>query len=104
MIRLPRRNAPDLVLQGATLLAEATSHTPHSRRWAELRVWQTDKGKLVAEQVGRTIIQGEDDRRNARVCKTPEQVRRWLGYGWLATVLYERLGWNTNQDPHEIVE
>lgn len=102
-IRLPRRNAPDLVLTGAKLLAEASSHTPHSRRWSELRVWQTAQGKLVAEQVGRTTVRGEDDRHSARVCQTPAQVRQWLRYGWLATVLYERLGWDVSDDPEEQV-
>ena len=87
------------------LLAEVS--TQHLKpRWTELRLYRTTRstldgypvevvgcytpeaGSWVAEQVGRSKVHGETDRRRAWVCQSPDQVRRVLGGGPLAEELY----------------
>lgn len=95
-IRLPRRRDVDLVVQGATLVAEASSALPGAQRWAELRLWRAGSGVLVLEQVGRSLVEGERDRADAWACADEAEVvarlRRGGRLGWLAQELCRRAG------------
>lgn len=95
-ITLPRDGDRDLRFTGE-LIAEASSSANNVRsdysgapgRWAELALYRTASGKLVAQEVGRTQWEGEHDRHSAWVCETEAEVIDALGTGWLAKMLYE---------------
>jgi len=61
-------------------------------RWTELRLYRCRPDMLVAEQVGRSTIEGEIDRCRAWVCENAGQVRKVLGDGSLARELYTQAG------------
>lgn len=101
------RNKP-LSFSG-TLLAEVS--TRHRReRWTELRIYRVERstvggeavelldsytpseGSFVAEQVGRTTVEGEIDRIKAWPCESVRHVREALGEGLLARELYMQAG------------
>jgi hypothetical protein len=91
-IRLRRDKEADLVLVGPTLLGEVSSQRPGVERWTELRLWQLPSGAFVAEQVGRSAVEGERDRCRAWVCEGHPEVVRRMRRGWLARELYKKLG------------
>jgi hypothetical protein len=91
-IRLRRDRDADLVLVGPTLLGEVSSERPGVERWTELRVWSLPSGAFVAEQVGRSRIDGERDRCRAWHCANHAEVVYRLRRGWLALELYSKLG------------
>jgi hypothetical protein len=64
---LTRPGDVDLVFDGE-LLADLTSRDhPDQERWTEVRIYRTASGKYVAEQVGKSTVDGERDRGNVRV-------------------------------------
>lgn len=73
-------------------LLAATDSPQKSGRWTELRLYRTQAGTYVAEQVGRTSWDGEHDRNAAWVCADTDEVIAALGTGWLAKELYEKAG------------
>lgn len=94
-IRLRRDHEPDLLIEGAALVAQVSSRGRgghNDDRWTELRLWISRAGKLVAEQVGRSAIEGERDRCRAWVCHDHADLIRYLRRGWLARELYAAAG------------
>jgi hypothetical protein len=79
------------------LIAEAETSPETARsaysvttgRWVELRLYRTQGGKFICEQVGRTQWQGEHDRYSGAVCEDHAGVIEFFGNGWLAKELYE---------------
>ncbi len=59
---------------------------------SKLRLYRTQGGKYICEQVGRTQWQGEHDRHSGAVCETEAEVQEFFGHGWLAKELYDRAG------------
>lgn len=109
-ITIRRSKNKPLTFSG-TLLGEVS--TRHRReRWTELRLYRVERstiggdavelldsytpseGSYVAEQVGRSLIDGEIDRVKAWPCRTKQQVREALGDGPLARELYTQAGFN----------
>lgn len=98
-----------LVFSGE-ILAEVSTRNRRDR-WTELRLYRTTRstaegdavetagtytpseGSYVAEQVGRTKVEGEIDRIKAWPCRTKRQVMDALGDGPLAQELYTQAGW-----------
>lgn len=91
-IRLRRDKEADLVMVGPVLLGEVSSQRPGVERWTELRLWRLPSGGLVAEQVGRSRLDGERDRCRAWPCADHAEVVQRLRRGWLARELYAKLG------------
>jgi hypothetical protein len=75
--RLQRPGRVDLAFEGE-LLADATSHMAGQQRWQELRLYRTDSGKYVLEEIGRTEVPHEIDHRRVWVLDTPGEVRTKL--------------------------
>lgn len=96
-IRLRRDREPDLVVEEAALLGEVSSRAPGRTRWTELRVWRSGAGALIAEQVGKSEIEGERDRCRAWVCKDQAEVVERLGRGWLSHELFQKLGFDDSE-------
>ena len=72
--RLVVRDGPrELHFTGA-LLSQSSSFRPSKDRWVEFEIYRTDSGKFVIARVGRTIVDGENDRYWARVSDTAEGV------------------------------
>ncbi|MFY9341220.1 MAG: hypothetical protein WAT39_01940 [Planctomycetota bacterium] len=91
-LRLPRDHEADLVVTDAQMIAEVSSREQGADRWTELRVWRSGAGLFVAEQVGRTIVDGERDRCRAWVCQDHAEVVHRLRRKWLALKLYRAAG------------
>jgi hypothetical protein len=53
-----RRKETDLVFHGA-LLADVSSKVEGQPRWYEARIYRTRLGQFVLEQVGASIVEGE---------------------------------------------
>ncbi len=91
------------------LLAEVSTRNKRER-WTELRLYRTaqstldgdpvdlrdsytpSEGSYVCEQVGRTDVEGEMDRRKAWPCRTFAEIKEALGDGPLARQLYVEAG------------
>jgi len=83
------REAP-LVFTGE-MLAEVSTRAERPR-WAELRLYRTRSGAMVAEEVGKTTVDGECDRHKVWYCHDATDVRHNLGDGSLAKQLYLEAG------------
>lgn len=86
-----RDNERDLRFTGE-MIASVDSKGKSNGRWTVLKLYKTESGKYVAEQIGRTNWDGEHDRFSATVCETENDVIEALGTGWLAKELYEQAG------------
>ena len=79
-----------LASQSSSLDKESSASSGTTGRWTELRLYRTQSGKYICEQVGRTQWQGERDCCKAAVAETQEKVIEFFGTGWLAKKLYEQ--------------
>jgi hypothetical protein len=91
-LRLPRDRESDLVVTDARLVAEVSSKTANADRWTELRLWRSAAGAWIAEQVGRSSIEGERDRCRAWVCADEREVAKRMNRGWLSRELLRAAG------------
>jgi len=91
-LHLHRDREPDLVVDSAVLVAEVSSKQAAATRWTELRLWRSGAGQFVAEQVGRSTLEGEVDRCRAWVCADATAVVAKLKHGWLARQIYAKAG------------
>lgn len=66
----------------------------NSVRWAEWRAYETEGGKTVIEQIGRTTVAGETDFVDYLIFEDDEAMTKKLGMTKLAEKLYEELGVN----------
>lgn len=78
------------------IMARATSgpsggEGTHKVRWTILKLYKTLSGQYVCEQIGRTQIPGEVDRRKAIVVTTADQITEFFGTGPLAQKLYREV-------------
>lgn len=96
--RLRRPGDVDLVFDGV-LLADATSRDSTDQpRWAEVRIYRSNKGRYITETVGRSALEDEDDRVTIRVVDAADQLRDALkrkdsraGTEWLTNLAVEAL-------------
>jgi hypothetical protein len=75
--RLHRENDVDIAFTG-TLLADVSSRIDSAERWTEIRIYRTDSNKYVVEQVGKSIVEDEVDRRKVHIVRTPDCIRKVL--------------------------
>jgi hypothetical protein len=75
-----RDGQPDLKFRG-TLLASVASDSARTGRWRELRVYRTAAGKKVFFEIGRSILDGERDKFEARVFDPMEGTQWSVGPG-----------------------
>ena len=96
--RLKRDGDRPLVFEGE-IVAEVSTRNRRIR-WTELRLYEiVDYGaEFVAEQVGRTDVEGELDRCKAFVCADSAGVRDAMGDGPLARQLYTEAGFDGVED------
>lgn len=66
-----------------------SDYSGQTGRWTVLRLYRTQAGKYVCEQIGKTRWQGEHNRYSGAVCETDQQVVEFFGLGWLAKELYD---------------
>lgn len=74
--RLHRENDIDLLFTGREL-ANVSSRDPNAAafpRWTEIRIYRTESGKYVVEQVGRSTVRNEVDRVTIKVANTAAEV------------------------------
>lgn len=96
--RIPRPGQVDLAFNG-TLLTDQSSQDDRPR-WTEIRIYRTESGKWVTEQVGRSEVRGEVDRYAVAVCDTPVTVRTSLQpNGYLTELALEALDRAAEADP-----
>lgn len=91
-IRLKRDHQSDLIVRKPKLVAEVSSEEPEKMRWTELRLWSSDQGAYIVEQVGISLHEKERTRHRVWVCDTMEEVIGKLRRGWLARKLYDMVG------------
>lgn len=93
-IELARDNGPDVRFQGEQIASASSWHYegPRNTRWTELTLYRTSGGKLVCHEVGRTLWQGERDRRAVHVADTEAEIIDAVGFGRLAKELYDEAG------------
>lgn len=73
--RIERTNDIPLEFDGEVLADLTSEHdTPGQRRWTEHRIYRTSTDVYVVETVGRSINDGEIDRRNAVVLGDPKDI------------------------------
>jgi EXLDI family protein len=77
-----RRDGQHYLVFSGTVVAEASDrfrHGEEQERWTDIRVYRTDTGSYVVEQVMRTLWQkGEGVWYKGEPCFTPEEVYRAL--------------------------
>lgn len=56
------------------LLGESSSWCEGKERWAEIKIFRTRAGAYIVSGVGRSVINGEVQKRWAQVCDRPEAV------------------------------
>lgn len=56
------------------LLARETSRDASKQRWIELALYKTRAGTYVLEGIGRSLVQGEVDRRWVQLADDPEGI------------------------------
>lgn len=93
---VPRTGKLSLRFRGECL-AEVSSRKQHrdgewAKHWTELALYQTEGGKYVCECVGRTSLDHENEKNDAVVCDTLDEVVKYFGTGWLAHNLYTEAG------------
>lgn len=93
-IELARDSGPDVRFQGEQIASASSWHYEGQRntRWTELTLYRTSGGKLVCHEVGRTLWQGERDRRAIHITDTEAELIDAVGYGRLAKELYDEAG------------
>lgn len=105
-IKLKRDGKPALRFRGE-LLAEVRSipdsaaggaYSGEPGRWLELALYRTSGGNYVCQRVGRTRWVGEHDRFEAQLCRSPDEVFQFFGYGWLSQDLYQAVGLEPVED------
>nr|WP_315425963.1 hypothetical protein [uncultured Pseudomonas sp.] len=72
--------------------AAGTYYSGHPDRWTKLYLYKTKGGKFVCHQIDRTIYDNNRGRLSGKVCETPEEVKEFFGYRWLAKELYDEAG------------
>jgi len=80
IVRLQRDMKPALEFTGWTL-ATVTTRAPGKPRWTELTVWAVDDSDVamwVVEVVGRSMVEGEVDYRDATPCDSVDDLRAAL--------------------------
>jgi len=76
----------------ARVIGRASTERSNSRHWTEFVVLQTRKGRVVCAEVGRTTVDGEEDRCKTIVVDRLHELPSVLGYSKLARKLYNELG------------
>lgn len=64
----------------------------HKKRWTVLILYKTTGGQYVCSQIGKTQIEGEQERVKAIVAKDAAAIIDFFGAGPLAAALYRELG------------
>lgn len=72
--RVQRTGDRDLVFSGVLLADLSSRDHAGQTRWTEIRVYRTDAGKYVTEQIGRSTVRGEIDRRDVKVVDAATEV------------------------------
>lgn len=72
-VRLDRAGSQPLAFDGA-LLGRASSWAEGKDRWFEMTLYRASSGRWVVHGLGRSTVDGEDDRSWATVCASPEDV------------------------------
>lgn len=65
---------------------------PRNQRWTNLSLYRTASGKLVCDEVGKSLWRGEHDRNQVHIADTEGQLIESVGTGWLAKDLYDEAG------------
>ena len=88
-------NGVDYAFTGE-LLGMATLKTDDDDRprWTELNLYRTEGGSYICEEIGHSSIKDEVTRRQACVASTIDEVVDFFGDGWLASKLYQTVGFN----------
>jgi hypothetical protein len=99
-ITIERDNEPALRFTGEKIAEVSSRHFegPRSSRWTELTLYRTAKGRLICEQVGKSLWVGESNRRKAAIADNADEVLAFFGFGWLAKDLYDAAGIDAAQD------
>ncbi len=71
--RIVRKGLTDLVFNGQKL-ADETSDDTGKLRWAEIRIYRTDSGKYVVEQLGMSRVPGDITKIDVRIVDTAPEV------------------------------
>ena len=87
----------DMIAQKTHTVSSRQREDGKAGRWSEIHVYETLHGQRVVVQIGRSTVRNEKDRTDARVIKTEDQLKEFLGMGWLAKKLYAQLGVETAQ-------
>lgn len=97
---VPRMDDVTLRFKGR-LLGESDSHDdPDQKRWTEVNIYVTEKGKYVAQTIGRTTMPDEEVLYRAWLCDTAEQVVDALRRrGALTFVVKDALEQAAERDP-----
>lgn len=66
-VTLHRWRKPLPLVFTGDVIAEATSEGDGNARWTELRIWRTDTGRYVIEEVAVSTVPGETNRVFAKV-------------------------------------
>lgn len=86
-----RTDATALAFRGR-LVGEVSSRRGKVTRWTELRLYRTEDGRYIAEEVGETTNPGEVARRRVAVLANDEKVVGFFGFGSLSRPLYDQAG------------
>ena len=87
---LTRDNLADLQFEG-DLVATVSSETAGKTRWTELRVYKTDGGRYICEELGRSKVDGERDFHHVTVVDNEKSIPSVFGGGWLSKLLYGKM-------------
>ena len=94
---IPVSNGPNIRFSGEKIANVSSSthkdsdcYSGDAGRWEELFLYKTNSGKFVCQQIRRSDWAGDHDWHNVRVCSTIDEVKKFLGFDWLAKRLYAR--------------
>ena len=89
LYEIERDNERNLRFFGVMLCSVSSrSGNPPSKRWTQLEMFITEKGKLVAVKRGQTDIEDEQPRCTAKVIDSVDDILDFFGYGRLSKQLY----------------
>lgn len=90
----PTNGRPKVQFEGE-LLAAVNGRRNNSDRWAELKAYKTNGGKWIIEQIGHTLIEGEQTFVDFFVFDSESDMTAKIGSGRLAEKLWMKLGIET---------
>lgn len=102
--RIPRVKNTDLVVDGELLCDLSSKHHGAQAQWSEIRIYKTYSGKWVTENVGRSIVPGERDKRQVKIHVNVDTVRSGVSRNdrngvYITTIGLQALQEAANKDP-----